>query len=74
MSVFPDLLENISQLSKEELFEVKNAAQRRWVELRREEFMKNAEEVNRLAKEGKLYSSNNIEEIMKWLATDEDTL
>lgn len=67
MPRFVDIVEDVTSLNVEEMEEIRDIISKILVEKRREEFLKNHEEALKDAREGKLFSSNNIEEIRKWL-------
>ncbi len=67
MPRFADIVEEVTSLKIEEMEEIRDIISKKLVEKRREEFLKNHMEALEDAREGKLFSSNNFEEIKKRL-------
>ncbi len=67
MPTFADIVEEVTSLKVEEMEEIKNIISKILVEKKREQYLVQYKEALRDSKEGKLFSSNNIDEIGKWL-------
>ena len=67
MKTSTDIIEKVSALSLEEMEEVESVLKKIIIERRREEILKNHEEALKDYKEGKLFSSNNADELVKLL-------
>jgi hypothetical protein len=71
MPRFADIVDEVTSLSTEELEEIRMIINRVLIEKKRESFVKAYQQSLQDSKDGKLFSSNNIEEIAKWLNSDE---
>ncbi len=67
MPTFADIVEEVTSLKVEEMEEIRNIISKILVEKKREQYLVQYKEALRDSKEGKLFSSNNIDEIGKWL-------
>ncbi len=67
MPTFADIVEEVTSLKVQEMEKIRDIISKILVEKRREEFLKNHFEALKDAQEGKLFSSNNFEEIKKHL-------
>jgi predicted transcriptional regulator len=67
MPTFADIVEEVTSLKVEEMEEIRNIISKILVEKKREKYLVQYKEALRDSKEGKLFSSNNIDEIGKWL-------
>jgi ribosomal protein L7/L12 len=62
-TTFNDLLDNIKQLSKAELEELKHVVEQKWVEIRRAEILEAAAAAKQESKDGKTIVLSSPEEI-----------
>ncbi len=67
MARFVDIVEQVTSLDVEEMQEIRDIISKVLVEKRREEILKNHFEALKDVEEGKLFSSDNPEEIKKRL-------
>lgn len=71
MPKFADVVDEVTSLSLEEMEEMRRIINKILVEKKRDHFLKVYEQSLIDSKEGKLFASSNIEEIAKWLNSDE---
>ena len=62
-----EIIEKVAELSLEEMEEVETALKKIIIERRRKEILKNHNEALKDYKDGKLFGSNNAEELIKRL-------
>ena len=67
MPRFADIVENVTSLSIEEMEEIRRIINGILIERRREHFLEVYKQALQDSKDGKLFSSNNFDEIAKWL-------
>ena len=70
MARFIDIVEDVTSLSIEEMEEIKRIIEKILIEKRRDEILANHQQAIKDARAGKLFSSDNINEIMDWLKKD----
>jgi hypothetical protein len=67
MPRFADIVEDVTSLSTEEMEEIRRIINHILIERRKEHFLETYKQALKESKEGKLFSSDNFEEIAKWL-------
>ncbi len=67
MPRFADIVENVTSLSIEEMEEIRRIINGILIERRREHFLEVYRQALQDSKDDKLFTSNNFEEIAKWL-------
>ena len=67
MPRFADIVENVTSLSIEEMEEIRRIINGILIERRREHFLEVYRQSLQDSKDEKLFTSNNFEEIAKWL-------
>ncbi len=67
MPRFADIVENVTSLSIEEMEEIRRIINGILIERRREHFLEVYRQSLQDSKDDKLFTSNNFEEIAKWL-------
>jgi hypothetical protein len=75
MATFAEIVDQVDDLSKEELEELKKIIQLRWIEIRRQEILEAAEEARRERAEGQTVVLSTPEEIKSYfmkMINDED--
>jgi hypothetical protein len=75
MITFAEIIEKLDGLSKEELEELKRVVQLKWIEIRRQEILKAAQEARKESAEGKTVVLSTPDEIKKYfmkMIDDED--
>ena len=67
MPRFTDIVDEVTALEAEQMEEMRDIINKLLIEKKREQYLQQYKQALTDSKEGKLFSSNNIDEISKWL-------